>query len=55
MFVFVQKLGLIVRMDNLHLLDASHSDKDSKDKNTVHKRRSSVFQSRTIVFDNDEG
>ncbi|OAD60751.1 hypothetical protein WN48_04781 [Eufriesea mexicana] len=41
-------------MDSLYSLDVSHLDKDLKDKNAVHKRRSSVFQSRTIVFDNDE-
>ncbi|XP_071856728.1 uncharacterized protein [Bombus fervidus] len=42
-------------MDHFHSVDASHSEKNSECTKTVHKRRSSVFQSRTITFNEYEG
>lgn len=42
-------------MDNSHFMDALHLEKDLKYTKSVHKRRSSVFQSRTIAFDEHEG
>ncbi|XP_031844325.1 uncharacterized protein LOC116432101 [Nomia melanderi] len=42
-------------MNNYNLSDASHSETASKPENAVHKRRSSVFQSRLTAFDQCEG
>lgn len=41
-------------MDNIYSLDTSH-EKDLEYKKSIHKRRSSVFQSRQIIFDECEG
>ncbi|PBC30558.1 uncharacterized protein LOC107997022 [Apis cerana] len=42
-------------MDNIYSLDTSHVEKDLEYKKSIHKRRSSVFQSRQIIFDECEG
>ncbi|KZC13287.1 PREDICTED: uncharacterized protein LOC107191395 [Dufourea novaeangliae] len=42
-------------MDNFSSPEASHSEKLLKHENAVHKRRSSIFQSRITVFDECEG
>ncbi|KAK9310697.1 hypothetical protein QLX08_000024 [Tetragonisca angustula] len=41
-------------MDNSHFMDALHLENDLKYTKSIHKRRSSVFQSRTIAFDEHE-
>lgn len=42
-------------MDNIYSLDASYVEKDLEYKKSICKRRSSVFQSRQIIFDECEG